>query len=62
MASARHERGPAGPFGETGATSVEYAVMLVGIAALVVGIVFVLGLQTDGLFDLVVTRWQTRSP
>lgn len=35
---------------ETGATAVEYAIMLVGIAALLVAIVVLLGLQTTASF------------
>lgn len=36
---------------QTGATAVEYAIMLAAIAALVVGIVIVLGQQTNELFE-----------
>jgi Flp pilus assembly pilin Flp len=41
----------------SGATSVEYAVMLAGIAALVIVTVFALGLSTEGLFDRVTGVW-----
>jgi Flp pilus assembly pilin Flp len=43
---------------ESGATAVEYALMLGAIAAVVILTVIALGLSTEGLFDSLVARWQ----
>lgn len=43
--------------GEDGATAVEYAIMAVLIAAVVVGIVQAVGLKTNSMFELVNTGW-----
>jgi Flp pilus assembly pilin Flp len=42
---------------EAGATSVEYAIMVGAIAAVVIAIVITLGIRTGGLFDMLVSRW-----
>jgi Flp pilus assembly pilin Flp len=43
---------------ESGATAVEYAIMLAAVAAVVILIVIELGLSTEGLFNALNTRWQ----
>jgi Flp pilus assembly pilin Flp len=42
---------------ELGATAVEYAVMLAGIAAIIMGTIFALGVKTDGLFENLRMLW-----
>jgi Flp pilus assembly pilin Flp len=42
---------------EVGATAVEYAVMLAGIAAVIMGTIFVLGVKTGGLFESLSVLW-----
>jgi Flp pilus assembly pilin Flp len=43
---------------ESGATAVEYAIMLGAIAAVVILTVFALGLSTEDLFGDLASRWQ----
>ncbi len=40
----------------SGATAVEYGIMVAAIAGVIIAIVFVVGLQTQGAFDMVATR------
>jgi Flp pilus assembly pilin Flp len=42
---------------DRGATSVEYAILLSAIAGVVIAVVFLLGISTDGLFGRVTTLW-----
>jgi Flp pilus assembly pilin Flp len=42
---------------ELGATAVEYAVMLTGIAAIIMGTIFAVGVKTDGLFENLRVLW-----
>jgi Flp pilus assembly pilin Flp len=46
------------PWGEAGATAVEYAVMVALIAIVVAGSVAALGLATEGSFGELMARWQ----
>jgi Flp pilus assembly pilin Flp len=43
--------------GESGATSVEYGILIAAIAAAIVGIVITLGFSTSELFNRVATGW-----
>ncbi len=45
---------------ETGATAVEYSLMVAAIAAVIVTVVFVLGTHVSGLFDGVTTLWSSQ--
>lgn len=45
---------------DQGATAVEYALMAAAIAAAIVAIVFVLGVQVRGLFENVTTLWASQ--
>ncbi|MGH3385403.1 MAG: Flp family type IVb pilin [Nocardioidaceae bacterium] len=42
---------------ELGATAVEYALMVVAIAAVIVAVVFAIGLATDGNFGDTCDNW-----
>ncbi len=45
---------------DQGATAVEYALMAAAIAAAIVAIVFVLGVQVRGLFESVTALWASQ--
>jgi Flp pilus assembly pilin Flp len=42
---------------DAGATSVEYALLLAGVTAVIITAVGVLGTKTKGLFAMAETRW-----
>ena len=42
---------------QSGATAVEYGIMVAAIAGVIIATVFVVGLQTQGAFDLTLTEW-----
>jgi Flp pilus assembly pilin Flp len=46
-----------GASSEVGATAVEYAVMLAGIAAVIMGTIFAVGVKTGALFENLRVLW-----
>ena len=42
---------------QSGATAVEYGIMVAAIAAVIIATVFLVGMETQGAFDLMYTRF-----
>jgi len=42
---------------ESGATAIEYGLLIAGIAAAVIVVVYALGAKVNGLYDSVTSRW-----
>ncbi len=42
---------------QSGATAVEYGIMVAAIAAVIIATVFLVGTETNAAFNLVLTRW-----
>lgn len=49
-----------GPRDEAGASAVEYGLLVVAIAAVIAAVVFVLGMEVQGLFTTTCTSVQAR--